>query len=49
MIKMEFPLLGACPPAYLFVDIDIIMSVFTAVLTHFSLFLVMFCRALFIN
>ena len=31
MIKMEFPLLKACLPAYLFVDIDIIMPVCTAV------------------
>ena len=31
MIKMEFPLLEACLPAYSFVDIDTIMPVCTAV------------------
>ena len=43
--KMEFPLLEACLPAHLFVDIDTIMPVCTAVfdhLTHFNHFLVMF-------
>ena len=38
-IKMEFPLLEACLPAYSFVDIDIIMPVCTAILTHFNTFL----------
>ena len=45
---MKFPLLEACLPAYSFVDIDIIMPVCTAVF-DFSIFLVMFCRVLFIN
>ena len=48
-IKVEFPLLAACLPAYSFVDIDTIMSVCTAVLTHFNHFLVMFWRVLLIN
>ena len=46
---MKFSFLEACLPAYWFVDIDIIMPVRTAVLTNFSIFLVMFCRVLFIN
>ena len=33
---MEFPLLEACLPAYLFVDIDTIMPVCTAVLDTFQ-------------
>ena len=36
MIKMEFPLLEACLPAYSFVDIDIIMSVCTSVFDTFQ-------------
>ena len=39
--------LEACLPAYSFVDIDTIMPVCTAVLTHFNQFLVMFWRVLF--
>ena len=35
-IKMEFPLLEACLPAYSFVDIDIIMPVSTAVFDTFQ-------------
>ena len=35
-IKMEFPLLEACLPAYSFVDIDTIMPVCTAVLDTFQ-------------
>ena len=35
-IKMEFPLLEACLPAYSFVDIDTIMPVCTAVFKHIS-------------
>ena len=34
-IKMEFPLLEACIPVYLFVDIDIIMPACTAVFDTF--------------
>ena len=34
-IKMEFPLLEACLPVYLFVDIDIIMPACTAVFDTF--------------
>ena len=34
-IKMEFPLLEECLPVYLFVDIDIIMFVCTAVIDTF--------------
>ena len=41
--------LEACLPAYSFVDIDTIMPVCTAVLTHFNQFLVMFWRVLFIK
>ena len=36
MIKMEFPHLEACLPAYSFVDIDIIMPVCTAVFDTFQ-------------
>ena len=43
MIKMEFPLLEACLPAYSFVDIDIIMTVCTAV---FDTFQPLFCDVL---
>ena len=35
-IKMEFPVLEACLPAYLFVDIDTIMPVCTAVFDAFQ-------------
>ena len=35
-IKMEFPLLEACLPAYSFVDIDTIMLVCTAVFDTFQ-------------
>ena len=35
-IKMEFPLLEACLPAYSFVDIDTIMPVCTAVFDTFQ-------------
>ena len=49
MIKMEFPLRETCLPAYSFVNIDIIMHVYTAVFDTFNLLLVMFCRVLFIN
>ena len=37
MIKMEFPLLEACLPAYSFIDIDIIMPVCTAVFNTLQL------------
>ena len=36
MIKMKFPLLEACLPAYSFVDIDIIMPVCTTVFDTFQ-------------
>ena len=39
-IKMEFPLLEACLPAYSFVDIDTIMPVCTAVFDTYILYLV---------
>ena len=42
-IKMEFPLLEACLPAYSFVDIDTIMPVCTAV---FDTFLPLSCDVL---
>ena len=42
-IKMEFPLLEACLPVYLFVDIDTIMPVCTAV---FDTFQPLFCDVL---
>ena len=45
-IKMEFPLLEACLPVYLFVDIDIIMPACTAV---FDTFPVMFCQVSLAN
>ena len=41
-IKMEFPLLEACLPAYSFVDIGTIMPVCTAVFDIFQPLLVMF-------
>ena len=45
-IKMEFPLLEACLPAYSFVDIDTIIPVCTAV---FDTFQPLSCDVLFIN
>ena len=48
-IKMEFPLLEACLPAYSFVDIDTIMLYELQFLTHYNHFLVMFWRVLLIN
>ena len=36
MVKMEFPLLEACLPAYSFVDIDTIMLVCTSVFDTFQ-------------
>ena len=48
-IKMEFPLLEACLPAYLFVDIDTIMPVCTAVFDTFQPLYGMIRRVLFIN
>ena len=41
-IKMEFPLLEACLPAYSFVDIDTIMPVCTAVFDTFQPLFVIF-------
>ena len=49
MIKMKCSHLEECFPSYSFVVIDIIMPVWTAVLIHFIIFLVMFCQVLFIN
>ena len=48
-IKMEFPLLEACLPAYSFVDIDTIMPVCTAVFDTFQPLSCDFLRVLFIN
>ena len=50
IIKKECPLLEVGLPSYLFVDMKIIMPVVcTAVLDTLHLFLVLFCRVLFIH
>ena len=49
MVKMEFPLLEVCLPAYSFVDTDNLPECLPFKKIDFSLFLVIYCQVLLVN